>query len=509
MSKRKAVGKKSFTLDEKPSAPNENKGSDNLAVAHQAALKFARNIQTPLWVLTDQSTRDTATYTRFTKEQILQYIQNPTTNEKNIRDASIYMWDASSQYRRLIQYYAGLLKWDYIVVPGEFDKTKVKEGNFKKQYLRVQNKLDIMNLDHELLKATEIVLKEGVLFGAIWENNTSFFVQRINPNICSLTSIEDGTWRYAVDMSKIPEKKLPLYPPAFKRMWQRYQDGDNKWQEVPLDITFCLKADETTTSYSIPPWASTLPMLYDIETYKALQETATKIANYKILGMEIPLNDDGTPKVDWDLADDYYRQLCGVLPPYVGAFIAPMKAQSYTFDKSSGVSDVDTVSRAEEQYWFNTGTSALLHGSTISNTAGALKLSIKADEEIMLEYMSQVERLINRIVSNISGTVKFSVRFLRNTIFNQDDKIARYKEAATLGAPGAKSAYVASLGITQSSIPGMEYLESVMYDMEDWDPLMSGYNIGNEDEGGRPASADEDLDDAGVETRENGTNDNR
>lgn len=429
--------------------------------AFEAALRFAKQVQTPIWVTTDQSTKESVTYSKYTKEQIISFMQSPTSNEKNLRNASIYMWDVSSQYRRLIQYYAGLMRWDYVLTPLDVDKKKVRADTFHKQYMKVQNQIELMNLKHELNKAAQIVYRDGVLFGAIWQNKTSFFIQRINPDFCSLTSLEDGTWRYSVDMSKIQEKKLPLYPPEFTTMWKAYQAGGQKYQEVPLDITFCLKADETVMNYCIPPWASTLPMLYDIETYKSLQETATKIANYKILGMEIPLNDDGTPKVDWDLAEKYYDQLCSVLPPYVGAFIAPMKTESYNFERSNGTADVDTVSRAEEQYWFNTGTSALLHGSTVSNTAGALKLAIKADEEIAFILANQVERLINRIIKNISGTVKFKLRFLPTTIYNQQEQVAIYKEAASLGVLARRVCMFLLLAYIKLTFPAWNILSQM------------------------------------------------
>lgn len=480
--------------------------------AFEAALTFAKQINAPIWSTSDQSTKENVTYTRYTKEDLLNYMQSPSSNEKNLRNASIYMWDASSQYRRLITYYAMLPKWDYIISPLNFDVTKVKADAFRKQFLKVQTQLDLMNLKHELSKANKIAYRDGVFYGATWSNKTSFYVQRINPDYCSLTSIVDGTWMYSVDMSKIPEKKLPLYPPEFTTMWNAYQTSGQKWQEVPADICFCLKADETISTYSIPPWAATLPMLYDIETYKALQETATKISNYKLLGMQIPLNDDGTPQVDWKLADQYYRQLCNVLPPYVGAFISPMETEEFEFDHSGNTSDVDTVSRAEEQYWFNTGTSSLLHGSNRSNTAGALKLSIRSDEQIAFDFMNQAERLINRILKSLSGTLKFQIHFLPTTVFNQEEQVKLYKEAATLGVPGTKSAYASSIGVKQSTLEGMAYLENTMLDTASWIPLTSGYTSGGrgqDDTNGRPAMSDEDLDDEGVATRESGANENR
>ena len=476
--------------------------------ALQYAAMFAKTATAPIWNVLDTSTKDNPTYTRFTKEDILQYMQAPASNEKYLRNASIYMYDASSQYRRLIQYYALLLKWNYIIVPLDFDVSKVKEETFRKQYMKVSAALEVKNLQHEPQKPSQTSLTHRILYRAVWSAANSFYIQRINPDYCSLTSINDGTWMYSVDMSKIQEKKLSLYPPEFTAMYNTYKSTGQKWQEVPESISFCLKADETNPNYSIPPWCSTLPMLYDLETYKALQETATKIANYKMLSMKIDLNSDGAPTVDWVLAQQYYQQLCNALPPYVGATISPMKIESFDFDKSSGTADVDTVSRAEKQFWFDSGTSSLLHGSDVSNTAGALKLSIKSDEEIMFGLMAQAERLINRMLKSMPGTVKFKIQFLPVTIFNQEEQIGYWKDAAALGVPGSKAAYAATLGIHQADLAGMDYVERNLIGTDSWTPLQSGYTIGS-NKGGRPSAGDTDLDAAGEATRGSDANANR
>lgn len=476
--------------------------------AFEQILAFAKMTKGPIWNIDDQSTRTTPRYTRYSKEDLLNYMQTPSTNEANIRNASIYMYDASTQYKRLIQYYAFLLDWAYTIAPLNYDPTKLKEEQFRKAYYKATAQLENMNIPHEMQRASQITLKEGILYGVTWQSGASFFVQRINPDYCTLTSIVDGTWNYAVDMSKIQEKALVLYHPEFTTMWNAYNNGGNKYQEVPETISFCLKADETNNNYSLPPWASALPMLYDIETYKALQETATEIANYKLLAMKIDTDEKGVPLLDWNLAQKYYRQLCASLPPYVGAAVTPMKIDSFEFDKSKGVNDVDTVSRAEEQFWFNTGTSALLHGSTGSNTAGVLKYSIKSDEELMFGIMRQAERLINRILKNMSGTVKFKINFLPVTKFNQDEKAGIYKEAATLGVPGAFSAYAATVGIPQFDLQGMDYIEMNLLGKGTLTPLTSGYTSGGSvgDEGGRPTLDDGDLTAEGEATREKDSN---
>ena len=473
--------------------------------AYEYAWRFAQ-LQKQALVNLESNTSSNVTYSRFSKENLISYMQSPKSNETNIRNASIYMFDASTQYKRLILYYAMMSMWAYTISPIGFDPTKVKDDAFRKAYFKVAQQVESMNLKHEMQKASIVAFREGVLYGVQWSGTNSFFIQRINPDYCKLSSIVDGTWMYAVDFSKIKEADLPLYPPEFTSLFNTYKSTGVKWQEIPEKISFCLKADETTVGYSQPPFAATLPMLHDIENYKALQETAAEISNYKLISLEIPLDDDGTPLINWPLAEKYYQHLVNSLPPYVGAAMMPMKMDSIKFEHIA-TSDVDTVVRAEEQFWREGGTSPLLFGSSDNDTAGALKLSLRTDEELVFGLMNQCERLINRIMKQMSGTQKFKLNFLPITIFNQEDKVAQYKDAASLGIP-VKSAYAAALGLQPLDVIGNNYIEMNILEMGDLTPLKSSYNQGN-DEGGRPASKEEDLGSSGAQTRDDDSNANR
>lgn len=485
--------------------PSKSPEDENKQKALESAWKFAQ-LQKQALLNLQSTSSSSVTYTRYSKEDLLSYMQNPKSNEKNIRNASIYMYDASSQYRRLIQYYAQMATWDYIISPIGFDPQKAKDDAFRKSYLKAIQQVANMNIRHEMQKAATVAFREGVIYGLQRSNNDSFFIQRVNPDICKLSSIVDGTWLYAIDFSQIKEADLVLYPDEIVSMWNAYKSGSAyKWQEIPENLSFCLKADETTTTYSIPPWASTLPMLYDIETFKSLQETSSEISNYKLVGMEIPIDKDGNPQMDYTLAEQYYQHVLNALPPYVGAVMSPMKMSSINFEKSSGTQDVDTVSRSEEQFWREGGTSPLLFGSANNDTAGALKLSIAADEEIVFGIIAQAERLLNRILKQMSGTQKFRINILPATVFNRDDLIAKYKEAATLGIP-VKSAYAALLGLSPNDVMGMDYVEMNILNMGDLTPLNSSYT---QSAAGRPASADGNLSEAGQQTRDDNTNANR
>lgn len=471
-------------------------------LAYEAAWNFAK-MQRQALVDLQSNKSASVTYTKYSKEDLLEYMQSPKANEKNIRNASIYMYDASTHYKRLILYYSYMSLWAYTIAPLGFDSASVKKDAFRKAYLKAAHQIENMNLKHEMQKASVITWREGVLYGAVWSGKQSFFIQRINPDICKLSSIVDGTWTYAVDFSKIKEADLLLYPPEFTSLWNTYKSTGNKWQEIPDSISFCLKADETTSLYSIPPFASTLPDLYTIENYKGLQETAEELANYKMIGMEIPLDADSIPKIDWDLAQQYYQQMLGVLPPGVGGVISPMKLSAFTFEKSGGLNDVDTVARATEQFWLGSGTSPLIFGSADNDTAAALKLSILADEELVFGLMNQCERLVNRILKQMAGTQKFKINFLPVTIFNKQDWISNYKEAATLGLP-VKGAYASVLGLAPTDVMGVNYIEMDILGMGELTPLKSSYT--QPGEGGRPESTDDELTESGQATRDQDAN---
>ena len=71
--------------------------------AMQAAEFFAKNAPISLGSLNNNVKQDTGSYSRYTKEQIMSFMQNPASNAKQLRDASIYMADVSVQYNRLLK----------------------------------------------------------------------------------------------------------------------------------------------------------------------------------------------------------------------------------------------------------------------------------------------------------------------------------------------------------------------------------------------------------------------
>lgn len=467
---------------------------------------FARELMKQLLYNTSKSTpRTSQTFSKYTKSDLFKYLKNPTQYEKELRKASQYMYGASMHYKRLIDYYASLYYMYYVISPVKYEG-KINETTFAKQYYKTALFMETVCSQELWTKIFKIALRDGAYYGVRWYDGLSYFCQDIDPDYCMITAVTDGEFRYSVDMSLIGEEKMELYHPAFAKMYQSYKKTGKKWQDVPSEISVCIKADPSTIRYTVPTFSATMPSLYTVSNAEELQEMSDEVKNYKMVSGQIPSDDDGKPLLSDSDVLPYYNHIAAALGDNIGLALSPFKLDSINFNHD-GVSDIDMISRATKNYWSTAGTSSLLHGVD-NNTAGVTKLAIKGDESFVWELVLQAERSINNYLYHyVNSTTKFQIAYLPITIFNRDEMVKYYKDSAAMGL--GKSYYAASIGIPQASIAGLSYLENNILGMDKLVPLKSSYNMGSDSQAGRPEKSDEELDEEGEKTRNSGANGNR
>lgn len=476
------------------------------------AMVFAREVsQAVLYDPTKSTSRESVTYTgKYSQEQLYRYLQSPTTNEKNLRNASIYMYHTNSRYWRLIQYYPSLPTYAYVITPLNFEPSEQNTDAFRKGYLKVAAKLELMNIRDEARNAILIALREGAFYGVRRSDSSSSFVQTLNPDHCQIRAISDGTFLFSYDMSKIKKEDLYKYPEEFAQMYATYEKDGQKWQPVDAKIGICLKADMSVWSHSLPPFASVLPELFVINDTQALQEASDEASNYKLVSGEVPLDDNGVPVLDFGEVMKYYNQVANNIGEGVGLAFTPFKLQAIDFSKSASADTIDATARAVSNFWSSCGTSAALHGAE-NRTAGVTKLAVKADETLVFSLLDQYERHVNRYLKTaIGGAARFKISFLPITIFNRDEMVKMYKEGLNYGI--GKSHYMAALGIPQYDIAGLAFLENDVLGVNEMLRPMKTASTQTADDsasGGRPSVDDEDLDESGASTRDNDSNANR
>ena len=231
-----------------------------------------------------------------------------------------------------------------------------------------------------------------------------------------------------------------------------------------------------------------------------------------MVSMTLPMEDDGTWKIDLEKAKDFWRNLDSVLPEEVGSVLTPMPLNKISFEHSN-TGNTDTVAEAEQNLFTAAGVSSLLFNNEKAS-ANALILSVKADQAITYGVVKSVEDMINRFIQAQGYGKNFKVTFLDCSPYNRKEVGEAYLKACQYGIPMV-SYYCASQGLGQAEMDCMSFLEGEVLELHKmFKPLQSSTQMssknssddskGATDEGGAPIKEAGDLTDSGEQTREDG-----
>lgn len=299
----------------------------------------------------------------YTKDQIASFLKNPYKNEKQLRNAVIYLYGASSHFRRLIQYFVSLSDLAYVVGPYKTDTATAKPQSVRNRYRRVLNLLSAMNIKDQFEKILTVCLREDVFYGTIWETADSVIIQQLPSDYCAISVIEDGVLNVSFDFTYFRSRQdvLELYPEEFREKYELYK-GDAKayrWQELSAPNSFAIKCNKDVISYAMPPFAGILREIFDLEDYKSLRMTKEEIENYALLVMKLLLDDEGNYLLDYGKARKFFENMDAVLPEEIGAVLSPMEIDKISFERTHP-GTVNTIADAEQNLFTAAGVSSLL-----------------------------------------------------------------------------------------------------------------------------------------------------
>lgn len=450
----------------------------------------------------------TPTFSLYTKDDINRYLQNPYNYEQQIRKAVVYIYGASSHFRRLIQYFTSLSDLAYVVSPMRIDPSSAKPKSTNRNYRKVLNALTAMNIKTQFPKILTVCLREDTFYGTMWVTNDNITIQQLPSDYCAISSIEGGVLNVTFDFSYFDSRSgyIDYYPAEFKKKYQIYQKdrSGSKWQELDSPTSFAIKCNSDILDYSIPPFVGVLREVYDLEDYKQLKMSKTALENYAMLVMTLGINENGEWQMDLDKAKEFWRNLDAVLPEEIGSVLSPMPINKISFEKAN-TGDTNTIADAEQNMFTSAGVSSLLFNNDKAS-ANALSLSIKSDQAITYGIVKSIEDMVNRYIQSQSYGKNFKVNFLDCSPFNRKEIGEMYLKACQFGIPMV-SYYCASQGLGQAELDCMNFLENeVLQIKKTFIPLQSSAtqsgNKGATDEGGAPEKDIGDLSDSGEQTRE-------
>lgn len=325
-------------------------------------------------------------FSLYTKDQINTYLQDPYKYQKQLRAAAVYIYGASSHFRRLVQYFVSLTDLSYVVAPYNIDPATAKVDSLNKNYRKVLHAMSAFNVKSQCSTIITTCMREDTYYGTMWETPDNVILQNLPADFCDIATIEDGVFNVTFDFSYFDSRQelLEFYPKEFQTKFNIYT-GDragSKFQELEAPTSFAIKCNSDILDYSLPPFAGVLREIYDIEDYKQLKLTKTTLENYAMVVMTLGMNQDGEWLMDLPKAKEFWGNLDAVLPEEIGSVLSPMPVEKISFEKAN-TGNTDTIVEAEQNMFTCAGVSSLLFNNANASSGALTCLSRQTKQSLM------------------------------------------------------------------------------------------------------------------------------
>ena len=155
---------------------DSNKSMQEIAefAERQKKVAWAKQIQNALQLI-DLENITTKSYTTYNKESLRTYLKNPLSdsNSKNLRKLSQYLYVLSSQYRRLIAYFASQIDLTaYTIVPNISMTEDNDDETILKNYEATAKWVEKMNLAGQIFSILVTCWREDMSYNYIYYDDS-------------------------------------------------------------------------------------------------------------------------------------------------------------------------------------------------------------------------------------------------------------------------------------------------------------------------------------------------
>ena len=469
--------------------------------------------------LIDLASNKNITYQTYSKDSLRTYLQNPASesNQKSLRKLSKYLFTVSHVYRRLVLNKANQLTCkNWIAYPKLNDEGTVEDSSFE-NYIKTCNYVENMHFHTQSRKLLVEAWLSDVVFGFTYGNpeDDTFFVHLLDPDYCRISSqnFYSGVCNFAFDFSFFTGSNafyLDVYDPVFKKMYNRYQsDNSLRWQELPVERTFCIKINDDNMAYPVPPLSGMFNSLIDLVDLSQIQALKDEMSAYKLIWGKLETL-SGTKEVDdfevdLQLAGDFMAKLQSVLPENISVALSPMDLDSIEF-ASNTAEDTNIINKAYSNLVEANG-DIVLNSNRITNSA-SFNMAVLAESMSAMAPVNQINAWINLYIKNNLGVEDVIVEFSDVSKYFEKDRIEQLLKLGQYGMP-VKSELASLAGLNPVKARSMEYIEEKLGLAKTvWiAPLVSSNTqsgIGENGDGseGAPTKDSGDLSDEGQSTRD-------
>lgn len=485
------------------------------------------------------------------QEMLDKAMAEPKQYEKQLQAFSQSFELSSMVYKRLLSYLGNMLSFD-ITYTSNAEYEDYKTAKYKKDLSIAEYFIDKFDYKKEFAIVVREMLRNDAYFGCVREVGNKIILQELPAEYCKITGRWENGFLFSFNMYWFlqPGVDIDMYPKFFKKKYNEiWGNAVNSmkdynphlppelranstwiyWVDIPVEFGVCFKLT--------PELATRLPYftpLFNDLVLQGLMRNLQKninmsVASRMILG-EVPLLNKeakATVKDSIAISPDLLGKFLGLVKSAIGDAIKMASAPLTNMKAVQFESDNELYDKYLRTALASSGINTnLIFSSSVKPNAIETQLSLNVDEQMMTSLYNQFNDFMNYKINQLTKSFKFFVEF-EGTHFSLN-RDARLKNAMDLFAQGIilPQKIAAALGMKPKEfikqveeskannfmdllVPPSVIQQKMLLEIN---PALSPTNVekkdlGNEEgERGRPRKPLSKISDAGLETREVGSN---
>ena len=449
------------------------------------------------------------------------YLATPDASETDLARFSENLEIESQIYRKIISYLGNMLAFDFTYsakTKNRYDKVDYKSPAYKKDLDFVDSFFTKFDYKKEFVNVTRQLLRKEVMFVLPRMEGEKIILQELPTSQCRIVGRGFYSFRFAFNFSHFMgnEDALEGYPQFFKDTYYEIKNNrwdkrktkavkDYWWVDIPEEIGFVFKFSLDTLRM-IPVFSGLFKDLINQETMRNLQKSADMAAAQKIVLGQFGRVKDAQGKVGNNFDTD---------AKWVATFLTLLK-NALGGEIKTGALPLEDIKAIEftsqkDLYkdWLKTSISTsginsnlIYADSENRSNATETQLSMDVDSQLMEKSIyPQLESFLELYVNLGTRKYHFAFRFEGNSFYTDEKK--------RLDAVTGIMNYGFFLPQKVASAMGMNPFEFYRQ-MEEADALeladklkslLNKSTTAPADGGGRPSLEDDELSDAGTQTR--------
>ena len=438
-------------------------------------------------------------YREYTREEVEEIINRGSIEAQ--QNLSRQFFERDNLYKRIIIYYATILKYVGILIPNPIAGTDLSTPYVFKKYTAALDYIEKFFLPELLTQISLRALISGCYYGVIQAISKTDFVLLDLPAEYCRSNFRDlhgnDIVEFRVDYFEsivdedVRKQALKVYPKVIADHYRRWKKGQVKtlWVKIPTDVGFCFPFFDDCR----PLFLDVIPAVMDYDVAVDVNKERDLEEIRKIIVQKIPHLPDGALLFEPEEALEMHAGAVGmmkgnknisVLTTYadVDAVVSKTSSEASTNALEKSLQNVYSKANASQQIFAPTGTQAL--STSITNDMSLMMI-------LAHKYSRFLTFIINFLFSNTNVSFKYEI--LPVSWYNVSDYIKDTLKLAQSGYSFLLPAIAA--GVSQRDLINLKNLENDALKLEEiLIPLASSYTQSGNGEGevGRPKLSTEE-----------------